>query len=135
MHLRSHWLSTGLALAAIAARPSFAGDLRDLYFGEALYQANQGQYFDALERLDAEVAQPRRGDGAGRGLLPYHHRRPDFPVGDFELRYRMHLRAGRAIKAVLDADVEQPVKNEAAFRLALIGFQKDNLEVPSHELE
>ena len=128
MRQRSHWLSLGLALAALAARASFAADLRDLYFGEALYQAYQGQFFDALERLDAELAQHRRLDEPERDSLQYHIKQADFSVGDFELRYRMHLRAGRAIRAVLDADVEQPVKNEAAFRLAKIEFQKDQPE-------
>jgi len=128
MRHRSHWLSLGLALAALAARASFAADLRDLYFGEALYQAYQGQFFDALERLDAELAQHRRLDEPERDSLQYHIKQADFSVGDFELRYRMHLRAGRAIRAVLDADVEQPVKNEAAFRLAKIEFQKDQPE-------
>ena len=99
------WLSMGLALAAVAARPSPAADLRDLYFGEALYQAYQGQYFDALERLDAELAQHRRLDEPELDSLQYHIRQADFSVGDFELRYRMHLRAGRAIRAVLDADL------------------------------
>jgi hypothetical protein len=125
----------GLALAAIAARPSPAADLRDLYFGEALYQAYQGQYFDALERLDAELGQHRRLDEPELDSLQYHIRQADFSVGDFELRYRMHLRAGRAIKAVLDADVEQPVKNEAAYRLAHIEFQKDQPEDALHALE
>jgi len=131
----SQWLLMGLALAAIAARPSVAADLRDLYFGEALYQAYQGQYFDALERLDAELAQHRRLDEPERDSLQYHIRQADFSVGDFELRYRMHLRAGRAIKAVLEADVDQPVKNEAAFRLARIEFQKDQPEDALHALE
>src|ERR1700758_1597671 len=135
MRRRSHWLSMGVGLAALAARPSLAGDLRDLYFGEALYQAYQGQYFDALERLDAELAQHHRLDEPELDSLQYHIRQADFSVGDFELRYRMHLRAGRAIKAVLDADVEQPVKNEAAFRLARIEFQKDQPEDALHALE
>jgi predicted nucleic acid-binding Zn-ribbon protein len=129
------WLSIGLALAAVAARPSVAADLRDLYFGEALYQAYQGQYFDALERLDAELAQHRRLDEPELDSLQYHIRQADFSVGDFELRYRMHLRAGRAIKAVLDADVDQPVKNEAAYRLARIEFQKDQPEDALRALE
>jgi hypothetical protein len=131
----AQWLSMGLALAAIAARPSMAADLRDLYFGESLYQAYQGQYFDALERLDAELAQHHRVDEPELDSLQYHIRQADFSVGDFELRYRMHLRAGRAIKAVLDADVEQPVKNEAAYRLARIEFQKDQPEDALHALE
>lgn len=135
MRRRSHWFAMGLALATLAAGPTLAGDLRDLYFGEALYQADQGQYFDALERLDAELAQHRRLDEPERDSLQYHIRQADFSVGDFELRYRMHLRAGRAIKAVLDADVEQPVKNEAAFRLARIEFQKDQPEDALNALE
>ena len=135
MRRPSQWLSMGLALAATAARPAIAGDLRDLYFGEALYQAYQGQYFDALERLDPELAQHRRVDEPELDSLQYHIKQADFSVGDFELRYRMHLRAGRAIKAVLDADVDQPVKNEAAFRLARIEFQKDQPEDALHALE
>src|SRR6516225_4813220 len=135
MRRTRQWLSMGLALAAVAARPSPAADLRDLYFGEALYQAYQGQYFDALDRLDSELAQHRRLDEPELDSLQYHIRQADFSVGDFELRYRMHLRAGRAIKAVLDADVEQPVKNEAAYRLARIEFQKDQPEDALHALE
>src|SRR6266853_3280091 len=109
MRTPSRWLSTAVAVVAIAASSSVAAVLRDLYFGEALYQAYQGQYFDALERLDAELAQHRRLDEPERDSLQYHIRQADFSVGDFELRYRMHLRAGRAIKAVLEADVDQPV--------------------------
>src|SRR6516162_7135588 len=129
------WLSMGLALAAVAARPVVAADLRDLYFGEALYQAYQGQYFDALQRLDAELAQHQRLDEPQLDSLQYHIRQADFSVGDFELRYRMHLRAGRANKQVLEADVEQPVKNDAAYRLARIEFQNDQPEDALHALE
>ena len=39
------------------ARASRFGDARDWYFGEALYYAQQGHFFEALERLDAELAQ------------------------------------------------------------------------------
>ncbi len=115
-------------LATAAARPSAGGDLRDLYFGEALYHAYQGQFFDALQRLDAELAQHRRLDEPGLDSLQYHIKQADFSVGDFELDYRMHQRAGRAIKAVLEADVDEAVRNEAAFRLARLHFQKDQAQ-------
>src|SRR5437762_7224438 len=88
MRSPSQWLLLGVALAAIAARPTIAADLRDLYFGEALYQAYQGQYFDALERLDAELAQHRHLDEPELDSLQHHIRQADFSVGDFELRYR-----------------------------------------------
>jgi hypothetical protein len=47
----------------------------------------------------------------------------------------MHHRAGRAIKAVLEGDVDEPVRNEAAYRLARIHFQKDQPVDALHALE
>ncbi|HKQ62797.1 MAG TPA: tetratricopeptide repeat protein [Candidatus Polarisedimenticolaceae bacterium] len=108
--------------------------MRDLYFGEALYHAYQGQYFDALQRLDTELAQYHGLDEPGLDTLHYHINGAEFSVGDFELNYRMHHRAGRAIKAVLEGAVDQAVRNEAAFRLARIHFQKDQLDDALHAL-
>ena len=55
----------GLTLAGVlVAEPCGAKDLRDLYFGEALYHANQGHYFEALERLDTELGQVPRAEEA-----------------------------------------------------------------------
>jgi hypothetical protein len=116
----------GLTVACVlAAEPCTARDLRDLYFGEALYQANQGHYFEALERLDTELGQHHGLDEPERDSLYIHIGEAEFSVGDFELYYRMHHRAGRAIKAVLEGAVDEEVRNEAAFRLARIHFQKD----------
>ncbi|MDH4283352.1 MAG: hypothetical protein OEV36_11910 [Myxococcales bacterium] len=47
----------------------------------------------------------------------------------------MHQRAGRAIKAVLEGDVEESVRNEAAFRLAKIHLQKDQPDDALRALE
>ena len=60
--------------------------------------------------------------------LYYHLHDAEFSVGDFELNYRMHHRAGHAIKAVLEGAVDEQVRNEAAYRLARIHFQKDQLD-------
>src|SRR5690348_4694764 len=119
----------GLVLAlGLAAGPATCGDLKDLYFGEALYHAYQGQYFDALQRLDTELAQYHVLDEPKLDTLHFHINDAEFSVGDFELDYRMHHRAGRAIKAVLESNVDEAVRNEAAFRLARIHFQKDQYE-------
>jgi predicted negative regulator of RcsB-dependent stress response len=126
-------LGFGAALV-LAAGPCVAEGLKDLYFGEALYHANQGQYFNALERLDTELAQYRGLDEPRLDTLHYHINGAEFSVGDFELNYRMHHRAGRAIKAVLDGAVDEAVRNEAAFRLARIHFQKGQLEDALHAL-
>jgi hypothetical protein len=117
-----------LQLAAAVAANAAEDELKDLYFGEALYYANQGLYFDALERIDTELGQFYRLDEPGLDTLHFHVNDAEFSVGDFELNYRMHHRAGRAITAVLEGDVEEEVKNEAAFRLARIHFQKDQLD-------
>jgi hypothetical protein len=116
----------GLGLAGALAAGACAGkDLHDLYFGEAVYYANQGHYFEALERLDAELALHNGVDEPQRDSLHFHIGEAEFSVGDFELYYRMHHRAGRAIKAVLEGAVDEAVRNEAAYRLARIHFQKD----------
>jgi tetratricopeptide (TPR) repeat protein len=119
---------TGLLLfASLASSPSRSEELKDLYFGEALYYAHQGYYFEALERLDSEVLQHDGLDEPQLDTLYHHIDDAEFSLGDFELRYRMHHRAGRAIKAVLEGAVDEQVRNDAAYRLARIHFQKNQM--------
>jgi hypothetical protein len=99
--------------------------LKDPYFGEALYYAFQGEWFNAIARLDTELMQHYGVDEPELDTLHYHINQARFEVGDFELAYRMHQRAGRAIKAVIEGSVAEPVRNDAVFRLARIYFQKD----------
>src|SRR5215468_9921672 len=120
-------IGLGLALGLVA-QPAKGGDVKDLYFGEALYHAYQGRYFEALQRLDTELAMYHGLDEPALDTFHFHINDAEFSVGDFELDYRMHQRAGRAIKAVLEGAVDEAVRNEAAFRLARICFQKDQLD-------
>jgi hypothetical protein len=113
------------SVSSATAGTSAPKELKDLYFGEALYDAFQGDWFDAISRLDTELAQHYGLDEPKRDSLYYHINQAEFAVGDFELAYRMHQRAGRAIKAVIEGNVEEPVRNEAIFRLARIYFQKN----------
>lgn len=121
--LRLHCLLL-IVTALLPLRSGATGDLRDPYFGEALYYAYQEEFFEALERLDSELAQHYRVDEQNLDSLYFHIDQAEFSVGDFELRYRMHSRAGRAIRAVLEGDVNEGVRADAAFRLARIHFQK-----------
>ena len=117
--------AAGLLLSACLTSAVATGEeLQDLYFGEALYHAHQGQFFEALERLDTEVKQHDEVDEPERDTLYYHIDDAEFSLGDFELRYRMHHRAGRAITAVLEGAVDELIRNDAAYRLARIHFQK-----------
>lgn len=127
---------TGLLLFSIlATSPSRSEQVKDLYFGEALYYAHQGHYFEALERLDAEVRQHLDVDEPELDTLYYHIDDAEFSLGDFELRYRMHHRAGRAINAVLEGAVDEMVRNDAAYRLARIHFQKGQTAEAMHALD
>ncbi|MDH3835311.1 MAG: tetratricopeptide repeat protein [Desulfobacteraceae bacterium] len=113
------------SVSSAVAGTSAPKDLKDLYFGEALYDAFQGDWFDAISRLDTELAQHYGLDEPKRDRLYYHINQAEFAVGDFELAYRMHQRAGRAITAVIEGNVDEPARNEAIFRLARIYFQKN----------
>jgi hypothetical protein len=113
------------SVSSVLAGTPAPKDLKDLYFGEALYYAFQGNWFGAIARLDTELMQHHGLDEPERDTLYYHINQAEFDVGDFELAYRMHQRAGRAIKAVIEGNVEEPVRNQAIFRLARIYFQKD----------
>ena len=113
-----------LGLATVWVVDCAAADRGDLYFQEARYYALQGDFFAALERLDSEVAQHRGVDEPELDALYPFIDDAEFSLGDFELRYRMHHRAGRAIRAVLEGASDEIVRNDAAYRLARIHFQK-----------
>jgi len=117
-----------LLVFGLVSSPAEAQQLKDLYFGEALFYAHQGQYFEALERLDSEVKQHDDVDEPQLDSLYAYMDDAEFSLGDFELRYRMHLRAGRAIRAVLEGAVDEVIRNDAAYRLAKIHFEKGQLD-------
>jgi len=121
--------------SSAAAGTSATQELKDLYFGEAMYCAFQGDWFDSIARLDMELGQFHGLDEPELDTLYYHINHAEFAVGDFELAYRMHHRAGRAITRVIEGNVEEEVRNEAIFRLARIYFQKDQPVNALHAIE
>jgi predicted negative regulator of RcsB-dependent stress response len=130
-------LRAGRALVALLFIGSavLAEEQSDPWLGEALYYAHQEEWFEALERLDTEIAQHYRVDERELDLLHPFIGHAEFSVGDFELYYRMHQRAGRAIRAVLEGDVPDLVRNEAVYRLARLQFRKGQPEAALHSLE
>ncbi|WP_160152659.1 tetratricopeptide repeat protein [Microbulbifer sp. ALW1] len=110
-------------------------ELKDLFFGEALFNAYQENYFDAIVGLDTELKQFRLLDDPELDPFSVHFGQAEFAVGDLELSYRMHREAGRAIEAVLKGNVPQPVKNEAAYRLAKIHYHKQQFDNALQALE
>ncbi|WP_043318991.1 lipopolysaccharide assembly protein LapB [Microbulbifer sp. HZ11] len=113
----------------------YTDNLRDLFFGEALFNAHQDNYFDAITGLDTELQQFRLLDDPELDPFSVHFGQAEFAVGDLELSYRMHREAGRAMEQVLRGDVPQPIKNEAAYRLAKIHYHKQQFASALHALE
>ncbi|WP_419175332.1 tetratricopeptide repeat protein [Desulfosediminicola sp.] len=123
------------SMAAMAATTTAPKKLQDLYFGEVLYYAFQEEWFEAIARLDTELDQHHGLDQPELDSLFAHIGLAHFAVGDFELAYRMHRRAGRAISALINGNVSQELRNEAIFRLAKIYFQKDQPVNALHAIE
>lgn len=136
---RNTFLLIILQLCWLSNAQAFWGsdqELGDLYFGEALYYAFQEDHFAAIVRLDAELAQYYELDQPSLDSLNQHKSEAEFDIGDLELRYRMHQRAGRAIQRVLDAEnVPEQVRNEAAYRLARIYYAKASYVNALHALD
>ena len=128
---------------AVAADQDTAGristtaprELQDLFYGEILFLAFQDDWFDAISRLDTELGQVYQLDQPELDSLYTHLYQAEFALGDFELAYRMHHRAGRALQAVIDGNVSEAVKNHALYRLARIFFQKDQPVNALHAIE
>ncbi len=102
-----------------------APPLKDIFYGESLFYAFQGKHFDAISKLDAELGQFYALDNPSLDPFNQQINHAEFSVGSFELAYRMHQRAGRAIKAILESSLSQQIRNEAAYRLAKIYYQKN----------
>jgi tetratricopeptide (TPR) repeat protein len=136
MARRLIWLTGLIAVQSLAAGPAAAPKRAgDPFFGEAVYYARQGEFFEAIGRLDAELAQHNRLDQPELDSLYYQLKDAEFSIGDFELRYRMHQRASRAVTAVLEGAVDESIRNDAAYRLARILFQNGQLDDALQALE
>ncbi len=110
-------------------------ELKDLFYGESLYYAFQGDWFGSIARLDTELWQYHGLDQPYLDSLFHHAGQAEFAVGDFELAYRMHQRAGRAITAIIVGNVKEPVRNTAIFRLARLYFRKNQPVQALHTVE
>ncbi|MFW2373990.1 MAG: tetratricopeptide repeat protein [Gammaproteobacteria bacterium] len=123
------------AVASVQAADKKHPELKDIFFGEALYYAFQKDFFNAIKKLDTELGQYYAQDEPDLDPFHLHIDQAEFSVGDLELSYRMHRKAGRAIQAVLESNVDQSIRNEAAYRLAKIYFQKGQPANALHTLE
>lgn len=108
-------------LAAGASLPVRAGDvaaptaIRDLYYGETLFQFYQDQHFDALTHLLAARA-------AGR--VSNHEAESELLLGGLYLHYGQHVRAEEIFNRLLTQEVAPSVRDRAWFYLGKVRYQR-----------
>ena len=110
---------------------SFASDdssrikVANLHLGEALFNAHQGKYFDAISLLEIEFGQSYEVDEFNPDPLHFQANNAGLSVGSIELSYRMPQRAELVIQAASGSNVGQLTQNELAYRLARLYLQKN----------
>jgi hypothetical protein len=107
-------LAPGLACADDAPERT----VRDLAYGEVLFEFYQDDHFAALTRLLA---------GLERNELPNHARDADLLLGALYLSYGQHRIAGDVFAAVLEQSVDPELHDRAWFFLAKIWHQRGYL--------
>jgi len=113
-----------LILAGVAMNAARAEEPAEASFGEALYFAYQGKWFEALVRLNSGIGESRGDNNSERDMLQYESAAENFSVGELELSYRMYRRASRMIETALLEASNEPLRNNAAYRLARLHFRR-----------
>lgn len=124
MGRRSFSLIGFALLTGLAGSASVGAETERRSFGETLYYAYQGKWFEALEQLNSGVYGDGEIEQEERDAFWYASVDANFSVGDFELNYRMHRRAARVIQTALRESSKGPFHNNAAYRLARLHFRK-----------
>ena len=129
-------LLLGLCLPAfsIAGAETRRLSENDIYFREALYHAFQGDYIEAISRLDIASGRLSRVEP---NVDPLHFDVGNlkFSKGDFEASYRMYQRAKDALKAILGKSDNQLIRNETSYRLARIFMQEGDIKEALNAIE
>lgn len=118
------------AVAVLAPALAGADDppertVRDLAYGEVLFEYFQDDHLAALTRLLA---------GIERNELPNHARDADLMLGAMYLSYGQHRIAGEVFEQVLAESVNPELHDRAWFFLAKIWYQRGYLEEASAAL-
>ena len=108
-------------VAAAQVLPAVAQDvaaptaIRDLYYGEALFQFYQDKHFDALTHLLA---------ARSAGRVTNHEAESELLLGGLYLNYGQHIRAEEIFSRLLTQAVAPAVRDRAWFYLGKVRYQR-----------
>lgn len=89
--------------------------VRDLYYGDALFYFFQEKFFDALVRLDAAI---------NMGRIEHHKTEAELVRGELYLQMADYVDAARIFHELLNDNVSDDVRNHCWFLLGKIFFQR-----------
>ena len=105
----------GVIPAARAGDAPSPGPVRDLYYGETLFQFYQDKHFDALTHL--LVARDV-------GRVENHEAESELLLGGLYLHYGQHIRAEEIFNRLLTQDITPAVRDRAWFYLGKVRYQR-----------
>jgi hypothetical protein len=132
-----HWLwFVAAASTGVTAAPARAEDvlrdlppplqLRDLDYGDVLFHSFQGDYFEAIVRLEAS---------RDFGRIPHHEAEAELLSGGLYLSLGLDDEAGKIFNRLLAGPVPQSVSDRALFYLARSGYQRGLVDDAWRKLE
>ena len=104
-----------IAAARKADDKLHATRVKDLHYGDVLYQTFIGEDFEALTRLEAYNQW---------NLMPHHRGEADLLAGGLYLQLGMHNEAGRRFESLLGPEIPASVKARAWFYLAKVWYAR-----------
>ena len=110
--VRSAALAVLLNACAFAVEPI---EVEDPYYGQALFNFYQGEYFDSIIDLTAAAAKER---------LPNHAADAELLLGGLYLSYGLHTEAAAIFDRLLESRTDPAVRDRTWFFLAKIRYQR-----------
>lgn len=92
--------------------------IQDLYYGDVLFYFYQGDYFQAVTRVDAALT---------LGRLPHHDTEAQLLRGGLYLSLGQHAESGRIFKELLNENTPDETRNRIWFYLAKVWYTRGYL--------
>jgi len=99
--------------------------IQDLYYGDVLFYFYQGDYFQAVTRVDAALT---------LGRLPHHDTEAQLLRGGIYLSLGQHEESGRIFKELLNENTPDDIRNRVWFYLAKVWYTRGYLTDAEHAL-
>ncbi len=115
---QSTWVRLVAAASVAVAAPVHAVEpqvVKDPYYGQALFDFYQGEYFDSIIDLTAAAARQR---------LPHHAEDAELLLGGLYLSYGLHDEAAAIFDRLLATRTDPAVRDRTWFFLAKIRYQR-----------